>query len=297
MPHSLIPALHGDEAYPEGFLHSSWSIEPTVLLGVVGLIAAYIAWTGPLNRRRPGYEDRPVTRGQTAAFIGGSIALLIALGPPLDDWADNFLLSAHMFQHLVLIIVVAPLWLIGTPSWVLKPLTTQPLVNKIGYTITRPLPAFIISNAIIIFWHLPATYDAALRAEPLHILQHNCFLAAAILLWWPVLSPLPEWPRTAPLLQCLYLFAQTIPSGAVGSFITLASPGVYDAYDKAPRLWLSLSTDQQLAGVTMWVIENAIFLIVITIIFFSWAGREEREARGQPSPGAIAPPSPVRGRG
>jgi putative membrane protein len=291
MPHFPVAALHGGGGYSEGFLHSSWSIEPTVLLGVIGLIAAYIAWTGPLNRRRPGAEDRPVTGGQTAAFIGGCVALLIALGPPLDDWADNYLLSAHMLQHLILMIVVVPLWLIGTPSWLLRPLTTRPLINAIGAAVTRPVPAFVISSAVVVFWHFPTTYDAALASEPVHILQHLCFLAAAIFLWWPVLSPLPEWPRIAPLLQCLYLFLQTIPSGVVGSFITLASPGFYEGYDNAPRLWLNPGTDQQLAGVTMWVIENAIFLLVITIVFFSWAGREEREARGE---GSYAPPARVR---
>jgi putative membrane protein len=281
MPHFFIPMLHGGGGYPHGALHSAWSFEPSVVLGVFGLIAAYIAWTGPLNRRRPGSEDRPVTSGQTTAFICGSLALLIALSPPLDDWSDSYLLSAHMFQHLILLIVVAPLWLIGTPSWVLRPLTTRPTINLIGFTITRPVPAFVLSNLALVFWHLPSTFDAALGSEPIHIVQHLCFLAAGILMWWPVLSPLPKWPRLTPLLQCLYLFAQTIPSGAIGAFITLAAPGVYDAYVSVPRLWgISLSVDQQIAGVMMWVIENTIYLVIITIIFFKWAGREEVSARG-----------------
>ncbi|MFL5759851.1 MAG: cytochrome c oxidase assembly protein [Thermomicrobiales bacterium] len=281
MPHVPIPVLHGG-SYPHGPLHSAWSFDPSVVLGVFGLIAAYIAWTGPLNRRRPGIEGRPVSAGQTTAFVAGSLALLLALSPPLDDWADSYLLSVHMFQHLILLIVVAPLWLIGTPGWVLRPLTTRPTTDAIGRAVTRPVPAFVISNAIIVIWHMPSTFDAALNAEPVHVVQHLCFLAAGVLMWWPVLSPLPEWPRLAPLLQCLYLFLQTIPSGAIGAFITLASPGVYDAYVGAPRLWgISLDVDQQIAGVMMWVIENAIYLSIITIIFFKWAGREEQAARGE----------------
>jgi putative membrane protein len=282
MPHIPIPLLHGGTGYPHGALHSSWSFDPSVVIGVFGLIAAYIAWTGPLNRRRPGFEDRPVTGGQITAFVAGSLALLVALSPPIDDWADSYLLSVHMFQHLILLIVVAPLWLIGTPGWVLRPLTTRPAINLIGSTITRPVLAFVISNAIMVVWHVPSTFDAAVRSEPIHIVQHLCFLAAGILMWWPVLSPLPEWPRLNPLLQCLYLFAQGIPSGAIGAFITLAAPGVYDAYVAVPRLWgISLSVDQQIAGVMMWVIENTIYLVIITIIFFKWAGREEQAARGE----------------
>jgi cytochrome c oxidase assembly factor CtaG len=106
---SHLPALHTG-SYPTGALHSDWSPEPTVVLGTIGLAAAYVLWTGPLNRRRPDSESRPVSTAQQALFLAGCLALLLALSPPLDDWADNFLLTAHMFQHVVLIFVVAPLF-------------------------------------------------------------------------------------------------------------------------------------------------------------------------------------------
>jgi putative membrane protein len=282
MPHITMPLLHSGGGYPEGFLHSDWRVEPTIVLGVFGLIAGYVAWTGPLNRRRPGFEERPVTGGQMTAFIAGCVIFLLALGPPLDDWSDNYLLSAHMTQHLILMLLVAPLWLIGLPAWLLRPLAQNAIADRVGRTLTRPLVAYVIANAALVLWHMPSFYDRALASEPIHIAQHMTFLSVALLAWWPILGPLPEWPRLPQLLQCLYLFLMTIPGAIVGAFITLAEPGLYEAYADAPRLWgISLAADQELGGLMMWVIENVIYLILITIIFFTWAGRADREARGE----------------
>jgi cytochrome c oxidase assembly factor CtaG len=286
--HFALPVLHGAGGFPTGPLHSDWRPEPTVVLGIVVLIAAYVAWTGPLNRRRPDAASRPVTPGQRTAFLAGTLACFLALAPPLDDWADHYLLTAHMFQHLVLMFVVAPLWLIGTPAWALEPLARNPISARIGYLLTRPVVAFVLANLILTVWHLPAPYDAALRHEPLHAFEHLAFLAAALLAWWPVLGPLPAWPRLSQPLRCLYLFLQTIPGGIIGAFVTLAAPGVYGFYDNVPRLWgIDLATDQQFAGLMMWVGAGLVYLLWITIIFFQWASREE----AKDLPVATHPPS------
>jgi cytochrome c oxidase assembly factor CtaG len=276
MPHLVLPVLHGGGGYPNGFLHSDWRPDPTVVLGVVALIAAYVAATGPLNRRRDGADRRPVSTGQRVAFLGGAVALLIALSPPLDDWADDYLLFAHMFQHLVLMFVVAPLWLAGMPAWFFDPLLRRPLLARGGYLLTRPVAAFVVANLVVTIWHLPGPYDAALRHEPLHVVQHLSFLGAAMLAWWPVLSPVPAWPRLALPVQCLYLFLESIPGGIIGAFVTLAAPGVYGYYDGVPRIWgIDLATDQQFAGLMMWVGAGLVYLLWITIIFFRWAAGEE----------------------
>lgn len=294
--HLALPVLHGTGGYPSGPLHSDWRPNPTVVLGIVVLVAAYVAWTGPLNRRRPDPASRPVTSRQRIAFAAGTLACLLAWAPPLDDWADHYLVSAHMFQHLVLMFVVAPLWLIGIPSWVLQPLLDWSLVARLGYLLTRPVAAFVLGNLIVAVWHLPAPYDAALRHEPLHVVEHLSFLAGALLAWWPVLGPLPAWPRLSKPLQCLYLFLQTIPSSIVGALVTLAAPGVYGFYDNVPRLWgIDLATDQQLAGLMMWVGTGLVYLLWITIVFFQWASGEEAEglpaSKHQPSAsGGLAAP-------
>ncbi len=254
LPLSLaaLPPRHADGPDPVGPLNSDWNLQPTVLLGLLALVAAYLAWTGPLNRRRPDATDRPVTSAQRTAFLAGALTLLVALGPPLDDWSDHYLLSAHMLQHLLLTLLAPPLLLLGTPAWLLRSLLRRPALGRIGYALTRPLVAFLVSNAVFVLWHVPVLYDAALAAEPLHVLEHALFLGTALLAWWPIVGPLPEWPRLSLPLQCLYFVAQTIPGGIVGSFITLAEPGLYRPYDTAPRIFgPGLRTDQEIAGLLM----------------------------------------------
>lgn len=276
-----LPLLHTGGAYPSGWLNSDWRPEPTVIVGIFALIFAYIWFTGVKNRTASGELINPVTRGQRVGFVIGSLVMLIALNPPLDDWSDSYLLSAHMFQHLLLMMVVAPLWLFGTPGWLLERIVRRRVLDKIGYALTRPVVALAVSNVIISLWHMPFAYDAALKSEPIHIAQHNSFLVAAVIGWWPVMGPLQRWTTLSKPLQCLYLFAYSVPGGIVGAFVTLAAPGLYTPYTTAPRIFgIDLATDQEIAGLMMWVLASTIYLLAITVIFFQWASQEDAKERG-----------------
>ena len=300
----LVVPLHGDPWLLRGPLWTNWQMPPTVVLGVLILIAGYVLLVGPLTEQREDRDTRPISRRQRWSFIAGCVVLLLALGPPLEDWA-GLLVSGHMAQHLLLMFVVPPLLLYGTPSWLLEPLLRWPIVHRVGYLLTRPVVAFALSSLVIVLWHMPALYEASLRSEPVHVLQHQLFLATSVLVWWPLLGPLPAWPRSSPLVQCLFLFALTFPGAVVGSFLTLGDPGFYPYYTTVPRMWgLDLATDQQIAGLAMWVGGSVIYLLLITIVFFRWAAREEanegpslRPAREPvvPSAGHVAGPvSPER---
>jgi putative membrane protein len=131
-------------------------------------------------------------------------------------------------------------------------------------------------------WHVPVLYEAALNHELVHVLEHQVFLLTGLLAWWPLVGPLPGWPRLSPPLQCLYLFGWTIPGGVVGSIITMGNVPLYPHYAEAPRMWgIGLATDQEIAGLLMWVGTNTVYLLLISIIFFRWAAAEEaKERRG-----------------
>lgn len=266
---------------PTGWLHSDWAPEPTIVLTAFGLAALFVLWTGPLNRRRPDFEQRPITGRQTTYFLLGCLLYLLALSPPLDDWSDFYLLSAHMFQHMVVMLAVAPLWLAGLPGWVLQPLANNRFTNIIGHTLTRPVVAGVLSAAMVLAWHVPNTYNLALQHEPIHIMQHGFFLVASLLFWWPVLGSLEAWPRIqSPPLRCAYIFLASMPLGITGAFITLAKPGFYSFYNNVPRIFgMSLETDQQVAGLMMWVGGSVIYVLWITVIFLTWASREEAADR------------------
>ena len=279
-----VPVLHAGAGYPSGPLWTHWYLEPTVALLVVGLIAAYFLALGPLNRRYPGWEDRTATRGQKACFLGGVLTILVALGPPLDDWSGSMLLSAHMVQHLLLTLLAPPLLLLGLPGWMLRPLLRVPFVAWVGYRLTRSPIALLLPGLAFALWHLPVLYEAALEDKAIHILEHQVFLLTGLLAWWPLVGSLPEWPRLSAPLRCLYLFGWTIPGGLVGSIITLGEPPIYASYAAAPRMWgLGVATDQEIGGLLMWVGTNTVYLLLITIIFFRWAAAEEAKDRPEAS--------------
>jgi putative membrane protein len=268
------PLLHAGGVDPTGWLWSDWNIEPTIAIGLLALVTGYLFVT-----RSSSFSS------QKASFIAGAVVLFVALGPPLDDWSDHYLLLAHMVQHLLLIMLAAPLLLYGTPARMLEPLTRHRFTNTIGYWLTRPVIAYTVANAVFVLWHVPMFYEMALRSQPVHVVEHATMLGTALLAWWPILGSLPQWPRLALPLHSLYYFAMTLPGTAVGAFITFADPGLYAPYDTAQRIFgIDLATDQQAAGLLMWVALGTIYLLLITFSFFRWVSREEaadREAATQ----------------
>jgi cytochrome c oxidase assembly factor CtaG len=247
-----------------------------VALGLEAILAGYLLLTGVL-RRRFGWGPPP-GRGRLAAFLAGTLILAGAVLGPLAEWAEHAALSAHMFQHLLMILVVPLLWLLGLPPWLLRPVARTAVLGRAGWWLTRPLPALALASTVQVLWHLPALFDAALRVERLHALEHVSFLASGLLLWWPIAGPMPEWPRPSPPAQLLYLFLATIPMMAIASPITLAEDLLYPYYAAAGAAWpLAPRADQELAGILMWVGGTLGYLIAGTVVFFRWAGPETRE--------------------
>lgn len=210
--------------------------------------------------------------------------MFFALNGPLHDLSDDFLFSAHMVQHLVLIFVVPPLLIAGTPGWMLRPALSYRWVRALARRLTRPIVCFATFNVVFAAWHLPPLFNLAMAVHPIHIGEHLMFMVTATLLWWPLLSPLPELPRLSYPGQMLYAFLNTLPMSIVAVYISLADHILYPAYAAAPRiLALSALEDQQLGGLIMWVPGGLFFGVVMTVIFFKWAaaGGEDDAAAAQ----------------
>src|SRR5262249_35347402 len=247
-PAGHLPAVadrpHRDDRSPGCPGMNLWHWHPSVALGLSGLLAAYLWMVGPRVGAR-----------QLACFLGGAPGLAVALLGPLAEWAEHVSLSAHMVQHLLLTLVVPPLWLAGTPDRVLRPLLRVPGIATAGRALTRPVVALLVPAAVLFVWHRPLFFDAALRHEAAHILEHLTLRGTGLLAGWPLLGPLPEWPRPAPPAQLLYLFVATVPMMAVAAPITLAEDLLYPFYAQAAAHWpLAPRADQELAGVLMWVV-------------------------------------------
>ncbi|HLQ69766.1 MAG TPA: cytochrome c oxidase assembly protein [Gemmatimonadales bacterium] len=244
-----------------------WDIHPSVAAGLVLLGGLYV-YLGGL---------RGTSRRKIAAFVGSLLVLFGALNGPLHNLSDQYLFSAHMAQHLLLTLVFPPLLLYGTPAWVVRPLLRPRWVMALARVVTRPLWAALLFTAPITIWHAPALYEAALRNHNLHIVQHLIFLTTAVVMWWPVLSPVPELPRIPHLLQMLYLFLLGIPMSITGALITLSGSVLYPFYAAAPRVWnLSPIDDQQIGGLLMWVLGGLMLWIVMTAIWFRYSVWDQR---------------------
>ena len=244
-----------------------FSVHPSTVIGLAALGALY-AWRARVERRR---GAPAVPRTKQAQFVAALVVMFFALNGWLHDLSDSYLFSAHMVQHLVLALVVSPLLIMGTPGWMLRPALASPVVARVARAITRPIAAFAIFNVVLAAWHLPVLYNAAMANHDIHILQHLMFLVASVLMWWPVLSPMPELPLLSFPLQMLYLFLMSIPMQIISIYVTYADQILYPAYAAAPRVWaLSPMEDQLVGGLIMWIPGGLYFFAVISVIFFKW---------------------------
>ena len=252
---------------------NEWVGHPSIVLGLGAILAAYVVAARRHIRLRRGDA---VTTTQVSYFGVGLLVVYLALASPLHDLSERYLFTAHMVQHLLLTLVAPPLILLGIPGWMLSPLFRGRFVRRLAAWITQPLIAFVFFNVAFAISHLPALYELTLRSHGAHVVEHLVFMATALLMWWPILSPSAELPRIAYPLQILYVFFQTIPSSAVGALITLSEQPLYRTYAQAPRILdISALMDQQIGGALMWVGGGAYFLVLATVIFFVWAHREE----------------------
>ena len=266
-----------------------WHWHPGVALVLTGLAAAYgVGWW----RLRQGGHRRPASLLRLAAYLGGLASLALALFSPLDHLAA-VLLSAHMIQHQLLIMVAAPLLLLGNPlpfvMWGVPAGVRRVLGDSLArrgrlrraLRVVTSLPVAGLAYTVTLWaWHLPAAYEAALAHETVHDLEHLTFFAAATLFWWPVIAPAPRFaaPRDALYygLRIGYLILATAQNTLLGALIGLTERVLYPSYAAAPRLFdLSPLEDQSLAGGVMWS-GGHMYLVALLVLVGRALGAESR---------------------
>ncbi len=276
----MIPSIHPVLAllHAGAFSWTTFSVHPSTVIGTVLFTGAYLWGIGPARRR---WLLSPV--GAPAwriwCFLTGSALLLVTLNGPLHDLSDSYLFSAHMVQHLVLTLIIPPLWLLGLPAWLVRPVLRWPGVTPVARVLTSPMIGFAVYNVVFVGWHMPTIYEAALEQHGLHILEHLMFIASAVMLWWPAVDPVPELSRIGPPMRLFYLFAVGIPMSVVAALITMSDSVLYPWYAVQPRIAGALNMtpldDQRLGGLLMWVPGGFSWWVAISIIYFRWARREE----------------------
>ena len=251
-----------------------WSGHPSILIGALVLEVLYLMAVGPLRNRFDGSSK--VANKQVISFTLGVFSIFLALHSPLDLLSDEFLFSAHMVQHLLLVLVAPPLLLMGVPNWLLMPIRHLPILLTFSKIATFPVVAALLFNILFAVWHVPVIYEAGLRYVSIHIFQHIIFIITGVIMWWPVLSPMKLIPRIPYAGQVLYLFVLSIPPAIVGALITFAEGVLYPTYAASPEIWgISAQADQQIGGVIMKIPGFLIFILAAGVIFFRWSAKEE----------------------
>jgi len=258
-------------------LLSGWTFYPSVLIGFGLWTAAYVLTTG-VFRIRNSWGKSPTALQQIAFHVGTLVGLIVLISP-LDELGDEYLFSAHMIQHLLLMFVTAPLWLVGTPGWLVD-LMIPARLRKFVERLTRSGLAYAVFVSVMTIWHIPALYALAFASEGIHIFEHLTFIGAALIGWWPILvahnsvaAPL------SPPARLLYLFLLAIPMTALAAILTFSSMPLYSFYVQAPHVFgLNVMDDQRLGGLLMWLPTHMVLLLIASITFQKWFTEEDRQA-------------------
>jgi putative membrane protein len=261
---------------------------------LAGLIAAAVAYAAGLRRLWRAGPGAP-SAGQAACFAAGLATVVLALLSPLDTLAHG-LFVAHMAQHMLLVMVAAPLLVLGAPGLPLAVslapdwrrrlgrLRHRPAVHGARDLLTRPLVAWAVHVGTLWAWHMPGPYQAALGNDLVHAVEHASFLATAVLFWWVVLSRQGR-RRLAPGFAVLYLFAAALQGSALGALLTLAPAPLYPLQAASAPAWGPAPlADQQLAGLVMWVPADLVYLGAAGALFMGWLLSLERTSPRQELP-------------
>lgn len=270
--------LHEGQPHNWHDLARAWSFEPLVVISLA--IAAVLFAAGLRRLWREAPKRRAIRSWEALCFALGWVALVIALVSPVHAWGQ-VLFSAHMTQHEILMLVAAPLLVIGRPLiaflWALPLNWSRQLGNvaKIGWlnrawrTLTIPLVAWLVHAIALWIWHVPALFEAVLRYESVHTAQHLSFLISALLFWWALIhGPQGALGYGAAVL---YLFTTSIHSGVLGALLTFARSVWYPSYIGLTNSWgLTPLEDQQLGGLIMWIPAGLVYIIAGLALFAGW---------------------------
>jgi len=258
----------------------TWQPHPEVwlLVGLVIGLGFYV--TRVIQPKMVALGEEPVTRRQKRFFAAAVLVLWLASDWPVHDLSEEYLYSIHMVQHMVLTLVMPPLFLFATPGWLVRLILGAGRVGQVLQKMGRPLFAALLYNGLLVLTHAAPLVNASVKIGPLHYVLHVSLVLAALLMWNPVCGPLPEMRLSLPG-QMAYLFGMSIIPTIPAAFLTVAENPIYRAYERGPyRLWdVSIISDQQAAGLIMKLGGGFYLWGLIIVLFAQWATRHQASER------------------
>lgn len=279
-----------DHVSPPANFSAAWSfpVFPFVIL-LATLIIYLSGWRGA-HRTRP----RQLPSWRVAAFAGGIVSLWMAIASPIDA-LDDYLLSAHMVQHFILMSIAPPLIVLGAPAVpllrglprpirvLLRPFFRARWLHRVVRFGLHPATAWLLMNIAYLGWHVPAAFELTFRSEAIHQVEHACFFFTSVAFWWVVLAPWPArrvWPRWTVIP---YLLSADILNTVLSATLTFSGRVLYSPYLHAERISsLTPLQDQVAAGAEMWVLNSVVFLVPAVALTFRLLGPRTLHALSTP---------------
>ena len=261
------------DEFPRGIMAAwSWPLWPAVGLVLAGALYTR-GWTKLQKTRR---KELPVWRA--VCFGLGLLAIWIALASPIDA-LDDFLLSAHMLQHFILMSIAPPLIVLsaplvpmlrGMPRGViraLRPVFASRALHRVAHALAHPAVAWLAMNLFYLGWHVPQAFELTLRSEAWHNTEHMCFLFTNIGFWWVIVEPWPSRTRWSRWMVIPYLLTADVVNTILSAVLAFSGKVLYPSYAAAERIFrLNPLQDQVLAGSEMWVLNSMIFLVPVAVV-------------------------------
>lgn len=273
-----------------------WPFDPAVIAGIV--VAAALYWLGARYMRAHGLGRR-LRLWRAGLFALGLLTLFFTLNSPLDDWADQYL-WAHMLQHELLALTVAPLLLLGEPlmvmwrgiplggrraaaGWAVRRGWPARLFEALERFFRRPAVSWLALVVLFSAWHLPALYDAATENAALHAFEHACFLFGGLVFWSQLIPSLPFKPKLKPLGQAVYFGLAAMWGNVLGWAFMFSTAPSYPYYAHLARAsgMIPAIVDEHIAGGVMDIADTAIFISCIMIALGLWLREVERQSEAE----------------
>jgi putative membrane protein len=282
---AMVSAHEGDEHIPS--IIESVEISQ-IITGVALLVSLGLYVIGTARLWRSAGHGHGISLGAAASFSAGWLSLVISLIGPFHELSES-LFSAHMTQHEILMLISAPLIVLGRPQiaavWAL-PRSRRSIVASVTNAdqfvvawrfISGSFVAFLIHAAALWIWHIPALFDATLESDWVHALQHASFFGTALLFWWAIVNSSLDWKSS--FVGVLFLFLTSLHSGILGAFLTFTHQIWYPVYLNSTGAYgLTPLEDQQLGGLIMWVPASLIYIGAGLTMFARLLNESEKRA-------------------
>ena len=282
LAHVGPPEIFGPRNWSE--LARAWEWEPFALVPL--LITAWLYRRGVRRLWGEAGRGRGLRGWEVGAFWAGWWTLAVALLSPLHPWG-KMLFAAHMTQHELLMLVAAPLLVLGRPMVALlfavprgdarqiSRAARVPILARTWRGLTHPMVAWALHATALWIWHVPSLFQATLTSDLAHDLQHASFFGSALLFWWALIhgrAGLVGFGAAA-----LYLFTTMAHSGALGALLTFSEHLLYPAYAGRVSQWgLTPIEDQQLGGLIMWIPAGLVYVVAALAMIAGWMRTSDR---------------------